>query len=323
MTIGERLRAARESKGMSIGDIARRTFIQLKFLQAIDRDDFAAIPDSHRRLFVREYAKVVGVDANQVLALLEDSVVPEPVVEAPPDLPTSTSRASRRAAAQQTAAAAAPVSESERREYSEILRRLSAGKGVKLSGPNTSSWLIGIALILLILSVLYYMLFVHDAADTPTQVKTGDTTNSQAEILSGDSTPAAAAPVERNSDDSLTLEGRSSSNVWFSIVMDGKRSDTGTLDSGESRIWRAAETFKLSLGNAGGLELTLNDSLLGALGPKRSIVRSQIIDAHGVRSRTAPAPRRPAGNAAPARQNKAPQMRQIAPSQVREPVTPP
>jgi hypothetical protein len=194
---------------------------------------------------------------------------------------------------------------------------------VKLSGPNTSSWLVGIALILLILAALYYMLFVHDASETPAQVKTVDTTNSQAEILSGDSTPATAAtPVERDPDDSLTLEGRSSSNVWFSIVMDGKRSETGTLDSGESRTWRAAETFKLSLGNAGGLQLTLNDSLLGALGPKQSIVRSQIIDANGVRSRTA-APRRPASNTAPARQNKAPQMRQIAPSKVREPVTPP
>jgi cytoskeletal protein RodZ len=322
MTIGERLRAARESKGMSIGDIARRTFIQLKFLQAIDRDDFAAIPESHRKLFVREYAKVVGVDANQVLPLLEEAGAPEPAVEAAPDLPTSTPKPSRPDSAQQTASTAAPVSESERREYREILRRLSAGKGVKLSGPNTASWLIGIALILLILSVLYYMLFVHDSPGTPAQATTGDTTNSQAEILSGDSTPSAATPIERDPNDSLTLEGRSSSNVWFSIVMDGKRSDTGTLDSGESRIWRAAETFKLSLGNAGGLQLTLNDSLLGALGPKQSIVRSQIIDAHGVRSRTA-APRRPASNPAPARRSTAPQTRQITPSQVREPVTPP
>jgi cytoskeletal protein RodZ len=320
MTIGERLRAARESKGMSIGDIARRTFIQLKFLQAIDRDDFAAIPESHRRLFVREYAKVVGVDANQVLSLFEETVVPEPAVAAAPEQPTS--KPSRSDSSQQTASTAAPVSESERREYSEILRRLSAGKGVKLSGPNTSSWLIGIALILLILSALYYMLFVHDKSDTPAQVTTSDTTNSQAEILSGDSTPAAATPVERDPDDSLTLEGRASSNVWFSIVMDGKRSDTGTLDSGESRTWRAAETFKLSLGNAGGLELTLNDSLLGALGPRQSIVRSQIIDANGVRSRTA-APRRPASTPAPARQRTAPQTRQITPSEVREPVTPP
>jgi cytoskeletal protein RodZ len=322
MTIGERLRAARESKGMSIGDIARRTFIQLKFLQAIDRDDFAAIPESHRRLFVREYAKVVGVDANQMLSLLDETVTPEPAVEAAPDRPALAPKPSRRAAPQQAAPAAGPASESERREYSEILRRLSAGKGVKLSGPNTSSWLVGIALVLLILAALYYILFVHDTAETPAQVTTGDTTGSQAEILSGDSTPVATTPVERDADDSLTLEGRASSNVWFSIVMDGKRSDTGTLDSGETRTWRAAENFKLSLGNAGGLELTLNDSLLGALGPKQSIVRSQIIDANGVRSRTA-TPRRPASNPAPARQNKAPQIRQIAPSQVREPVTPP
>ena len=82
--------------------------------------------------------------------------------------------------------------------------------------------------------------------------------------------------------------------------MDGQKSETGTLDSGTVKTWRAMETFKISLGNAGGLELSLNDKQLEALGPKRTIIRNQIIDENGIRTSASRRPASGAQNGAPA-----------------------
>src|SRR5689334_12896878 len=143
MTTGKRLRAAREAKGMSLGDIARRTYIQPKFLQAIDDDDFSQIPSSHRKLFVREYAKVIGLDAADLLDEVDEYAPPvQPVNNV--DSAQTWQTAPVGAESNGGVSVPPPVVDHERGgEYREVLRRLSSGRGVKLSGPNTSRWLIG------------------------------------------------------------------------------------------------------------------------------------------------------------------------------------
>lgn len=290
MTVGQRLRSAREAKDMTIGDISRRTFIQPKFLHAIEEDNLGVIPDSHRRLFVREYARVVGVGADDVFALLADYEPPPPPVPVATESMAQQRRRFGVEESQERAGSSVPsaLDEGDRKAYREILSRLSSGRGMKLSSANLSSWLISGAFILLLLIAAYYIFFSgenehQDDAASATQ----DTSGSPTEILtrgSGD-TGAVATGTEPTAvaDDSLTLEGRATGKVWFAIVMDGKRSETGTLDSGGVKIWRAGETFKLSLGNAGGLTLALNDKSLGTLGPVRTSIRNQVIDANGPR----------------------------------------
>jgi cytoskeletal protein RodZ len=313
MTIGQRLRAAREAKEMSIGDISRRTFIQPKFIQAIDEDNLGMMPDSHRRLFIREYAKMVGVDPDEVLAMLAGYEPPPPPPQPVAPKKESAARQNRENVVRhsfddrqssddgqssddrrsfdddrrQSAPAIEPMPESERKAYSDVMRRLSSGRGIKLSGSNTSRWLIGGAIVLLLLVGVYYAFFHNSGpSEAGGTVSADSTSGSPTEILSrsegGDSAAATGAP-QGAADDSLTLEGRTTDKVWYTIVMDGPKSDGGTLDSGVTKTWRAAKFFKLSLGNAGGLQLTLNGKPIGTLGPKRTSVSNQVIDADGPR----------------------------------------
>src|SRR5256885_9038816 len=116
MTIGQRLRTAREANEMSICDIARRTYIQPKFIQAIDDDNLSMIPASHCRLFVREYAKLVGVNSDEVLALL-------PEYEAPPPAPSHVHDAPTPRRKDSVPAPPLPsMPESERKAYSDVLK---------------------------------------------------------------------------------------------------------------------------------------------------------------------------------------------------------
>lgn len=276
MTLGQRLREAREANGMSIGDVARRTYIQAKFIQAIEDDNLDGVPESHRRLFVREFAKSVGVMPDALLESLPQYEPPPP--QAPPELVTDARRGlwNRPPTPQ--------LSEGERKTYSDFLKRLSRGGGMKLGTSKLPAWLIGGAGVLLLGLVVYYLFFSGGGSNASEATNGADTSGSQTQILSrgaeGETAETDAVPVDG---DSLTLEGRATAKIWFAIVMDGKRSETGTMDSGSVKVWRATETFKLSLGNAGGLQLSLNEKKIGTLGPMRTSIRNQIIDANGVK----------------------------------------
>lgn len=65
--VGDRLRAARTAAGLSLAEVAERTRVPLRHLQAIEGSDFAALPSPTYALgFARAYARAVGLDEVKV-----------------------------------------------------------------------------------------------------------------------------------------------------------------------------------------------------------------------------------------------------------------
>src|SRR5699024_10715050 len=68
MQIGERLKEAREEKGLSLEDIQQKTKIQNRYLQAIEEDNLDDLPGKfYARAFIKEYALAVGLDPTVLL----------------------------------------------------------------------------------------------------------------------------------------------------------------------------------------------------------------------------------------------------------------
>ncbi len=67
-TIGSRLRAAREAKGMSIEDIAFETRIHAKYVRALEADDYSNFASTtYAKSFLTLYSRFLGVDAAEAL----------------------------------------------------------------------------------------------------------------------------------------------------------------------------------------------------------------------------------------------------------------
>lgn len=72
---GELLSAARARSGLSLADIAARTRIPQRHLEAIERDDFNALPSTTYSVgFARAYARTVGADEVAVAAAVRSQL---------------------------------------------------------------------------------------------------------------------------------------------------------------------------------------------------------------------------------------------------------
>jgi len=72
---GERLKAAREAAGVPLSEVAARTRIPQRHLEAIEADDFGALPSTTYSVgFARAYARVVGADEVSIAAAVRSQL---------------------------------------------------------------------------------------------------------------------------------------------------------------------------------------------------------------------------------------------------------
>jgi hypothetical protein len=79
---GERLRAAREARGLTLAQVAGETRIPQRHLQTIEAGDFTALPArTYAVSFSKNYARMVGLDQDEIAAAVRaelDALEPEP-----------------------------------------------------------------------------------------------------------------------------------------------------------------------------------------------------------------------------------------------------
>lgn len=70
----EQLKKARLKKGLSLQQIAAKTRIDIKFLEAIDNGNFGFLPDLYVKAFIKQFAKSVDLDENETIKKYEDAL---------------------------------------------------------------------------------------------------------------------------------------------------------------------------------------------------------------------------------------------------------
>ncbi len=74
-TLGEKLRQAREERGVSISEVAEQTRISPLYLDSIEKNDFKTLPGGiFNKGFIKSYAKFIGYDEHQALAEYQKAI---------------------------------------------------------------------------------------------------------------------------------------------------------------------------------------------------------------------------------------------------------
>lgn len=266
-SIGETLRSERLRRNLELHRISEELKISSRLLEAMEADRFDKLPGGvFTKSFVKQYARHLGLDEEEMAASLERMLNP-------PSVQQEVSEAKRRRAAD----IALPrvkdwVSASDSRfAWSSSLRSLALVVVVVLACAAVYSWSqrrqrpLGVA---------NHAPVVAQAAKAPQSVPPApDKTPDKAEATPANSLREAgsaerlAAPVRVQ----LTAE----ESVWVQATTDGKRAFSGTIEPHGIQIIEANDHVLLKLGNAGGVRVELNGKPVGSLGSEGEVLRVQ------------------------------------------------
>jgi len=243
---GDELRKEREIRGITLKEIADATKISKRFLEAIEKNDFKTLPAPiFTRGFIREYSRYLGLPADDMLNRYAHFVRQ---AEEEENAPLKTG----------------PVPVLQTRPISNIPQSYAR------FNP-------GIIFTFILLAVLAAALWFFLLRRPATYVAATPSLSPAAEpavVRSASAAGAGGVPVE-----TLSLRLDLTENSWISLEADGKSVLNEELGAAESKTFTANDSFRLrTVGNAGGVTMTLNGTKLPPLGASGEVVKNRVVD---------------------------------------------
>jgi cytoskeleton protein RodZ len=231
--LGERFRAAREARRLSLSDVAEQIRIRSVYLAAIEEESWSTIgAPVYIRGFLRTYARFLGIDPEEAVAAFNRTQPGPP---------------SPAAAIREEPAAA-------------------AGFGAR-SG-SFLIWIAGTVAVLLIAFVVYNELTMRASQTAPVTVASaGSAAPSATPTLAARATRKPFAAVDGANSLALILSAPS----WLRVTVDGNVSMEGTFPTGTSKTFHGKNAL-VRIGNAGGVEVYVDGKDIGKLGKSGDVV---------------------------------------------------
>ena len=236
MSLGERFRAAREQRGLTLSEVAEHLRIRSVYLAAIEEENWSAIgAPVYTRGFLRTYARYLGLDAEEAVAAFN-----------------AASGAAQPAASPQPRATMTAADYREPRSLGPLL------------------WVAGLVALGLVGFVIY--LYFAPPRGAGSQVA-GTTTSSTAVAVTSASPGPAATPEPSPTilPAVKTLAIHLTAASWLRVVVDGNVSIEGTFPAGTSKTFHGKNAL-VRVGNAGGVQITVDGKPVGKLGGMGDVV---------------------------------------------------
>jgi cytoskeleton protein RodZ len=250
-SFGDWLRRQRELREISLRDIAERTKISLRYLEAMEADRFDLLPAPlFAKGFLREYARYVGLSPDDVVNHYLSVHHPEELVDPKEDTKV-------RARTKPVDAGQPPM----RRNWSWGLLLALAG------------------LILLVLVALAAWFADHRQHEEPRNVGQAPPMTAPPQVLPAmqPAVPARSTPPPPSAPIQVSLDF--SKDCWVEAVIDGgKRRFSELRVQGESLPLEAEKSIVLTLGNAGAVDVQVNGYPLELNKKEGDVVHDLTID---------------------------------------------
>ena len=243
-SFGDELRRERIVREVSLEEISAATKISMRLLTALEEGNRAKLPSPvFIRGFIRAYCLHLGLDPVEKINVY--------LAEAQPSAPSFTSVAKPGGG-------------------SRFLRGRRSTAGTILGGVTAVLLLLG-----LIANPEHRPRVARTSSSAriePISFKNVAPSNEPTPLIRDD---APALPLEVATGVALVLQFDQPS--WIEIRADGERVFGGTISAGVSRKFEARKTFSITLGNAGGVRVSIDGRPLAPLGRPGEVVRNVVL----------------------------------------------
>jgi len=253
-TAGVRLKKIRQERGLSLEDIQKKTKIHLNILRSIEGDSISNLSPIYLKGFIKIYCSCLGLDSKEYTG--ESSRPDKPVLNA---------------------TIGRPIGERVERQPSFIKNASLRLVELKPEIDFKKIIIFGAAALIFIFLSVSFIKLISTRRKSPLE---------KAKILIPVSTPKTSVKKSKALKESIsgfTLGIFARSKSWISAKVDGKVVFHGALARGRSETWHAKEKVELSLGDAGAVELQINDQRFSTLGRRGQPLKNVLIDKNGLK----------------------------------------
>ncbi len=284
-TLGKYLKSQRESKKISLNEVAKNTRVREPILRALEEDQHHLLPPAtYVKGFLLAYAKYLGLDLNDILLRYERALKGESI--APPSMPP-------------------PEPEQENLPPQTLRPKQKTRWNMKQ---------IGVVAGVIVASLVVFHLFSPYPGKAPIETSLEKGAEEKSSIppsppiaapapapeveppvqeknpLTPSAPVTAAPPVQEKK--AVSLELKAVEETWLSLQADDQSVKEMIFKPGEGTTFQASGRILMRLGNAGGLDLTLNGKPLRKLG-KSGEVLNLVVTPQGVEVKRPERPKPP------------------------------
>lgn len=218
-TLGQELKRRREEKKISLQEMSDATRIGIRFLQAIEADDFSALPGGiYSRSFIKAYARFVNMDEEEALGRFRKMASTSTTEDEPTE---SFSRGDFQ------------------REPSQLF--LIATVLILLGVIAAGSWL----------AVQYF-------SKPSTQETTAAPPQPQPETQPAPPPPQPNTNTEQATPNELSLVFKAAKDCWVSVKSEDAKAQEMIIPGGETREFKTPNSFLITVGDLTAVKIELN-----------------------------------------------------------------
>jgi len=236
MSLGLVIAKARKDAGLSLDDLADKTKIRKLVLAEIENDIFVNCGgETYARGHVRNIAKALGADAKEFIRIFEE----EQGIET--------------------------------RSMQDLLVESNV---IRDQGePRKVSWKILLVISLVSLSLVGIAQIVISNTDTKNVADTSPTASAQPTTSSSPSAEVSAENTYSTGSGVEVIVNASRNNSWLFVAdANGKTLFSGQILRGSTKVFTSDTALNLKLGNAGGVDLTVNGKPIDPVGLDGEVV---------------------------------------------------
>ena len=252
--IGDLLRRERERQNLSIKDIEKATSIRALYIDAIEKGEYKTLPgEVYAKGFVRNYANYLKLNANEIVNAFNEEMHPQEEL--------------------QDAAGSSSAEEARQEQSTERNREEYRGpKITSLESYPMEKRSHGVRNALMVAAAVFVVAFAALIAFGGDEEPSAPAPRAKTQAQQGQKPGQKQTEAAPKAADGVEVKLSFTDRCWTEVVVDGKTEFEGTAEKGKVLTLKGKDKVRITAGNAGALNYSLNGKDMGAIGQKGEVV---------------------------------------------------